>query len=764
MLTSSTMLQLDNLGFAYKSKPVLESINVHLEAGKIYGLLGPSGHGKTTLLRLILGRLKATTGSIRMFGGLIGEQHRPSPAWFGYMPQDCVLYGQFCPREMLHYFARLYGLAAEDADDRSNHLLQLLGLQDNVEQKIMNMSGGQQRRVSLAVALLHRPSLLVLDEPTVGMDPKLRQIIWRHLRSLTTIDNNNNNIINKYGHQAVSVLLTTHYIEEAREADVVGFLRHGRLLAQGEPQELMKQHAADTLETVFLALCNVDGNNNNNGERTIKAEEEDQGERQLDKQTKSTQSVDATVANSMAIGTFKPVGLLVEVNIYQIVVVVHRSETCSFNVTFSRHQECPARPPTYVGKRKHQHWLCTSHLETLVRKNVRQLVRSWPLLIFFLLLPAIEMSLIMLCIGRTIDHIAVAVFNGETAENGRADLSATFLASVPANAFELKHYGSAEAAIEAVREGEAAALLEFSPHFSTALRARYFSFDHDDDEDVVVGSSGDNETSLRLRLWNDSSVYVRVDNANQLVGLQVQRQLLSTFLAFAQRLASSLGLSNDTFRPPVAFGPPVYGLAGSAVVETYIAPGALIMIAFFATTIVSCHLLLQEIRQGLIERALLAGVSTAEFLAAHVATQTAVLAVQLVLMLWTSFRLFAMPYLGSLPLAVALVSLQGVCGLMYGLMLSAMCADEVHATTLAIGTFFPSVIMAGIFWPLEAMPTALQYASHCLPSTQSITALRAILLKRWGVERLSVAAAFGVSSLWLLIFLTLALYNFHRRV
>lgn len=368
------------------------------------------------------------------------------------------------------------------------------------------------------------------------------------------------------------------------------------------------------------------------------------------------------------------------------------------------------------------------------------------------------MSLIMLCIGRTIDHISVAVFNGEVIQNGRADLSAIFLASVPEHAFELKHYSSAETAIEAVKEGNAAALLEFSPHFSNSLRARYFSLGHDDDVD------NENETSLGLRLWNESSVYVRVDNANQLVGLQVQRQLLSTFLAFAQRLASSLGLSNDTFRPPVTFGPPIYGLAGSAVVETYIAPGALIMIAFFATTIVSCHLLLQEIRQGLIERALLAGVSTAEFLVAHLATQTAVLALQMALMLWTSFQIFSMPYLGSLPLSVALVSLQGVCGLMYGLMLSAMCVDEIHATTLAIGTFFPSVIMAGIFWPLEAMPIALQYVSHCLPSTQSITALRAILLKRWGLERLSVAAAFGVSSLWLLIFFILALYNFHRRV
>lgn len=299
------MLQLDNLSFSYNSKTVLDSINVHLKADQIYGLLGPSGHGKTTLLRLILGRLRATNGSIRMFNRQIGE-HRPSPEWFGYMPQDCVLYGQFCPMEMLNYFARLYGLEIEETKKRSNNLLQLLGLQDNINQKIMNMSGGQQRRVSLAVALLHRPPLLVLDEPTVGMDPVLRQIIWKHLRSLTT---------NKQDQQAVSVLLTTHYIEEAREADRVGFLRYGRLLAQGEPKELMQQHKADTLETVFLAFCNVD-DNNNQIVQVNNEEKEDKYDRQLDKQTNNTKSVDATVASSMAMGTFKPV-VLVEVNIYK---------------------------------------------------------------------------------------------------------------------------------------------------------------------------------------------------------------------------------------------------------------------------------------------------------------------------------------------------------------------------------------------------------------------------------------------------------------
>jgi len=214
------------------------------------------------------------------------------------------------------------------------------------------------------------------------------------------------------------------------------------------------------------------------------------------------------------------------------------------------------------------------------------------------------------------------------------------------------------------------------------------------------------------------------------------------------------------------FGPPVYGIQGGAsvVVETFIAPGALIMIAFFATTIVTCHLLIHEVRQALIERALIAGASSAEFLFSHIINQSSILMIQLTLMLATAFQLFAMPFLGSLTLSISLIILQGLCGLMYGLMLSATCPDEIYATTLAIGTFFPSVIIGGIFWPVQSMPLMLQYLSACLPSTQSIDALRSILLRNWDLRKTSVAGAFVVTTVWLFVFLLCALRNFKRRI
>lgn len=429
-----------------------------------------------------------------------------------------------------------------------------------------------------------------------------------------------------------------------------------------------------------------------------------------------------------------------------------------------RHSEDPF---TYTGTPAREHFICWAHLLTLMGKNFRQLRRNSSLLIFFILLPAIEIALIMLCIGREIENIPIAVFNGETTP----DLSLIFLQSIPDGAFLQQNYATPEAALEAVSDSRAHALLQFSPNFSHALRARFFSFAFDEAEAISGNNNNgtDNNGSSSLNgtsIYDESSVFVRLDMSNQLIGLQVQRQLLKAFLNFAQRLASNLGLSNQTFKPPLNFGEPVYGIQGgaSAVVETFIAPGALIMIAFFATTIVTCHLLIHEVRQALIERALIAGASSAEFLFSHIVIQSSILMIQLTLMLLTAFKLFAMPYLGSLVLSMSLVTLQGLCGLMYGLMLSATCPDEIYATTLAIGTFFPSVIIGGIFWPVQSMPMALQYLSHALPSTVSIDALRSILLRNWGLRSANVAGAFAVTAFWLAVFLICALRNFKRRI
>jgi len=177
----------------------------------------------------ILGRAPNTAGH-----GVPGHK-------VGYSPQEMALYTDLTVIETLQFYGRLHNMTSEEIQERIEWLLEFLELNSHGKKLIAKLSGGQQRRVSLAVALLHNPSVMILDEPTVGLDPLLRTRIWGHLKE-----------ISKSG---VTVIITTHYIEEARQADCVGLMRKGRILAEGEPEELMLRYNQETLEDVFLELC-----------------------------------------------------------------------------------------------------------------------------------------------------------------------------------------------------------------------------------------------------------------------------------------------------------------------------------------------------------------------------------------------------------------------------------------------------------------------------------------------------------------------------
>lgn len=173
-----------------------------------YGLLGASGCGKTTLLSTIVGRRRIDSGEIFVLGGKPGTQGSGVPGKrVGYMPQEIALYGEFSIRETMMYFGWIFGMDTKEIIERLQFLLNFLDLPSE-KRLVKNLSGGQQRRVSFAVALMHDPELLILDEPTVGVDPLLRQSIWNHLVHIT-----------KSGQK--TVIITTHYIEEARQAHTV---------------------------------------------------------------------------------------------------------------------------------------------------------------------------------------------------------------------------------------------------------------------------------------------------------------------------------------------------------------------------------------------------------------------------------------------------------------------------------------------------------------------------------------------------------------
>ena len=216
----------------------MRGLDLHLEPGECFALLGPNGAGKTTTLRCALGLTAATAGSIRLCGLPVPEQARDARARVGVVPQLDSLDPDFTCAENLLVFAGYFGLHERDVRPRIPELLAFAGLEGKENARIQSLSGGMKRRLTLARALVNQPELLILDEPTTGLDPQARHLIWERLRRLTA--------------EGTTILLTTHFMDEAeRLANRLAIMDGGRILAQGSPREVIAAHIEPQVVEIF---------------------------------------------------------------------------------------------------------------------------------------------------------------------------------------------------------------------------------------------------------------------------------------------------------------------------------------------------------------------------------------------------------------------------------------------------------------------------------------------------------------------------------
>lgn len=230
-------VRIENLSKNYGKQEVLKDIDLTVGEGQIYGLIGPSGSGKTTLVKMIVGIDSPDAGKVTVMGKRVPDLKLLQD--IGYMAQSDALYLELTGKENLVFFASLFGLKGAALQERIAYVANLVQLEDAVNRKVAAYSGGMKRRLSLAIALVHDPKLLILDEPTVGIDPELRQSIWQELLELMA--------------QGKTIMLTTHVMDEAAKCEVIALVRDGGILAKGSPEELKAKFGASDLEGVFLA-------------------------------------------------------------------------------------------------------------------------------------------------------------------------------------------------------------------------------------------------------------------------------------------------------------------------------------------------------------------------------------------------------------------------------------------------------------------------------------------------------------------------------
>lgn len=210
------------------------------------------------------------------------------------------------------------------------------------------------------------------------------------------------------------------------------------------------------------------------------------------------------------------------------------------------------------------------------------------------------------------------------------------------------------------------------------------------------------------------------------------------------------------------FETPVYGGQSPSFTE-FMAPGVLLSISFLAAVALTALAFVMERKEGLLERSLVAGVTSYEFLLSHVLTQLCVLAVQIILLLIFTFLVFEIPSEGPFIWVILLTLLQGSCGMAFGLMISALCKEENSATMLALGSFYPNLLLSGTVWPVQAMPDAMRYISYILPQTIPIESMRYILSRGWDTSYPEVAIGFGITIAWTTFFLVAAVIIFQMK-
>ncbi|MDO9226430.1 MAG: ATP-binding cassette domain-containing protein [Pseudomonadota bacterium] len=225
----SSPLKLSNLSKHYGGTAVVDGLDLELAPGRCHGLLGPNGAGKTTTLRLALGLIGADAGTVELLGHTLPDAANQARARVGVVPQMDNLDPDFTVRENLQIYGRYFGISKREMAARIPSLLDFAGLAGKADAPITTLSGGMKRRLTLARALVNDPDLVILDEPTTGLDPQARHLIWQGLRRLMA--------------QGKTLLLTTHFMEEAeRLCDDISVIDHGRVIVQGSPRELIKTH------------------------------------------------------------------------------------------------------------------------------------------------------------------------------------------------------------------------------------------------------------------------------------------------------------------------------------------------------------------------------------------------------------------------------------------------------------------------------------------------------------------------------------------
>uniref|UniRef100_A0A182JPM5 Uncharacterized protein n=1 Tax=Anopheles christyi TaxID=43041 RepID=A0A182JPM5_9DIPT len=694
-------------------KIVLNHLNMSVTRGSIYGLLGASGCGKTTLLSCIVGRKFLNDGEINVLGGTPGTAGSgvPGPR-IGYMPQDIALVEEFTIKETIYYFGRIYGMSKEKIRERYKLLKHLLELPSD-DRYVGNCSGGQQRRVSFAAAMVHEPELLILDEPTVGLDPLLREKIWQYLVETTSTSK-------------MAVIITTHYIEEAKQAGFIGLMRNGILLAEDTPTNILERFSCTTLEEAFLNLCQKHGPSE-----------------EADRTTHQTQTLRAIAGAP---------------DLKKVIPSLGTNEQKAQGGGGGGGLFAEKRKPLTSTIKELVSFTSRRRMNALLSKNFMQMVRQPAGMVFLFLYPIFQLVSFYIAVGGNPKGLRLGIVNDEVTnirqcfneslittyyrEDYDCDLykvSCRFMEKLNRSVAIQEYYDTYEDAYRDARKGKILGFIHFSENFTESLQDV-----RDNVRDADDGS------------FHTSEIKVYLDKSDQQITFFIEKKLLQTYREFAESLMTDCRLPKQLANIPITFETPVYGTFDEEFTD-FMAPGVVMTMIFFLATLITATIFITDRLEGVWDRTIVAGITTLELLLAHIITQTSIMLLQCIEIILLATFLFDAQNQGSNITVVGLLMLLGFAGMLYGLLISIFCDAHSTANFMATGSFYPMIILCGILWPLEGMPQYLQYVAYCFPFTIPSIAVRNVLTKGWSITNSQVYMGYGAVGVWIISLLLLCL-------
>ncbi|KAK7791859.1 hypothetical protein R5R35_000907 [Gryllus longicercus] len=682
-----------NGGDSVGGTSVLRGLDMTVPRGSIYGLLGASGCGKTTLLRCALGRVRLDAGEARVLGLPPGAV---DAVRVGYMPQDAALLGEFTVADVLLYYGRLLEMQRAAVEERMDLLVPLLQLPPD-DRLVKTLSGGQQRRVSLAAAIVHAPELLILDEPTVGLDPLLRHSIWEYLTKLTEGGK-------------TTVIITTHYVEEAQQAHIVGLMRHGKLLAEDAPQHLISLYDCITLEEVFLGMSV-----------------------QQDQEIQDPSSIENAPSHSKQNKTKSE----------------SQEEICMDNPLRDNTEKVPVRQKKKWTKSRCSQSLTKHRLKALLCKNFLSMGRNPGHIIGIFLFPFLQISLFFLAIGGYPTGINLAVVNDEIVDISNCDeyrdifndnssyctfnaSSCLYLNIIDNSLMNMVFYGKMDEAFASVKSGKAIGVIHFPHNFSSQLEIRLLNGIHTNNDTLQFSEIG-----------------ITMDMTEQHTATLVKTLLYDKYNTMIKQLSSNCDIDSTVSKLPMQFNEPIYGSKYPRY-DIFMLPGVLTSMIYFLATTLTAVIMVRERQEGIWSRDIVAGVTSLELILSHIVTQSIFVALQSVEILLVSIYIYGMECKGNIFLLYTIILLQGFCGLTFGLVVAVLSKSITVAMYMCLGIYVPFINLSGVIWPIEGMPRFLQWVSYTMPTTLATISTNNVLQKAWGFFHPQVLHGILTTVLWII--------------